>query len=191
MHIVIEVKHLLWKRRIIGKDSRRIGIYMDSRENGFHGYGLILVSKDPVELGQWKALTERRIDQIDLFQKTEGLLYRSTLSQDPGNKFKLGHIILSVRLFPIVGISNEIKASHSQAFFIYGLIIERIIVSHMGHADHGIVGFHGPLKTEAEGIVPWSDGHLVAKGKFIIQGPAKIKIFCLIGCCCTHKLPPV
>ena len=52
MHIVIEVKHLLWKRRIIGKDSRWIGIYMDSRENGFHCYGLIPVSKDPVELGQ-------------------------------------------------------------------------------------------------------------------------------------------
>ena len=146
---------------------------------------------DAVELGQGKALTERRIDQIDLFQKTEGLFYRSALSQDPGNKFKLGHIILSVRLFPIVGISNEIKPRHSQALFIYSLIIERIIVGHMGHADHGIVGFHGPLKTEAEGIVPWSDGHLVAKGKFIIQGPAKIKIFCLIGCCCTHKLPPV
>ena len=118
MHIVIEVKHLLWKRRIIGKDSRRIGIYMDSRENGFHCYGLLLVSKDPVELGQWKALTERRIDQIDLFQKTEGLLYRSTLSQDPGNKFKLGHIILSVRLFLIVGISNEIKTGDSKTFLI-------------------------------------------------------------------------
>ena len=65
---------------------------------------------------------------------------------------------------------------------------------HMGtlKAHYAIIGMAYVLlmylMLEGKCIIPWQDCHFIPIGKFIIQGTSKIKICCLISCCCTHLL---
>ena len=79
MHIVVQLKHLLWERRIIGQYARRIVIHVKSVFHTLHNDRTILVRNDPMQLCARQLLGKRRSDQIHLFKMFSGFRNRCTL----------------------------------------------------------------------------------------------------------------
>ena len=187
MHIIVQHKHLLFKRRIVGKNPCRIIPDMKSVCHGFHSDRFISICNDPVKLCAGKHFTEWSFYKIDIGKKCSGFFHCGTFSKDPGNKFKLGYVLFSFFHFVICCISHEIQPCHSKAFFIDPIIIKWIISCHMSHADNSIMTGKCSHMAKLKYIIPRCNGDLIAIGKFIVQCSSEIKIFCFVSCCCTHN----
>ena len=129
---------------------------------------------------------ERRSGQVEPGKLCPGLLNRRAPAQQPWDEFKLRNV-RPVRLWLRVhGVADKIQSRHAQALFVDSVVIKRIPIRHMGHADHGIVRMHRACVTEIERVIPRRNRHLFAVATFVIQRPAKIKLLCLICDRSTH-----
>ena len=159
---------------------------MHSALRHFHRNRTFPVCKHPMELRRRKFLTERYFRKIDLLQYRPGFFHRGTLSKNPGNQFELGNIVFIRFNFPVIRVSHKVQTGNSQSLFIHCIIIQWIIVCNMSHTDHCIVILHHSHTAKRKRIIPRRYCHLISIGKLIIHRTAKIQIFCLISCCCTH-----
>ena len=157
-----------------------------------HHNGLLPVRDHPMKLGHRILFIEWGIGDVDPGKQYPRFFYRGTLAQKPERQLKLCHVILLNSFFflknrfSVHRISHKVQPGHAKPLFIDGIIIKRIIICHMGHADHGVMLLHFSLKPKRKRIIPRSNGHLLPVWKFIIQIPSEVKVFCLINCCCTH-----
>ena len=69
MHKIVQLEHLLWKRRVVGEHTDRIFINMESVCHGFHRDRTGLIRNDPVKLRKRKLLTERSVNQSHALKK--------------------------------------------------------------------------------------------------------------------------
>ena len=139
IHIIIQLEHLLRKRRIVGEYTYWIVINMKSVSCRFHSDRSGSVRNDPVKLGYRKLFTKRRIYQIHMRKKFSGFSKRSTCTENPWYKLELGDVVAVFRRFCINCISYKIKSCHPKTFFINTVIVQRIIARHMSHTDDGIM----------------------------------------------------
>ena len=188
MHIIIQHKHLLVKRRIIRKNACRIIPDMKAVCHGFHCDCFFFIRYDPVKLCTGKHFTERSFYKIDLFQALFCLLHSSAFAKDPWNEFKLRHIFFSIFHLIIYSVSNKIKSCHSKTFFIDSIVIKRIISRYVSHTYDCIMAGKFLHMPKLKYIISRCDGDLISIREFIIQCSSEVKVLCLISCCCTHKL---
>ena len=142
MHIIIQLKHLLLKRRIICQNSYRIVIYSNSFLYRLHCYRFLTIGNQPMELRYRQIFIESNTNKINFFQKCLCFLYCGTLTQNPRYEFKLRHIVLPRYILFIVCISHKIEARHTKALFIDRIIIKRIIIRNICHTNHCIMTFY-------------------------------------------------
>ena len=80
VHIIIQLEHLLWKRRIICEHTDRIVVDMQTVCSGFYCNRCSFIRDDPVKLRQRKLFAEWSIDQIHVGKKCANFRDRSTLA---------------------------------------------------------------------------------------------------------------
>ena len=87
-------------------------------------------------------------------------------------------------------IADKVQPCDAQALLIDGVIVERVLPRHVGHADHRIFCAEVPHAAQAKRVGARRDGDLVTVGKFIIEIAAKVETVGCIGCSCTHGKHP-
>ena len=148
--------------------------------------GFVLVCKQPVQLRGGIALAERRTDQVECIQPHPRLADRGAPAEDPWDQLKLRYVFLSLPYLGILRIADEVQPGHTEPGFIDGVVVQRIPVRDVRHADHGVMRIQPPHVAERKRIAARRDRHTLAVGAFIVQRPAEIKVLCLKSCCSTH-----
>ena len=148
--------------------------------------GLVLVCKQPVQLRGGIALAEGCADQIERVQPRPRLADRGAAAEDPWDQLKLRHVFLSLLYLGILRIADEVQPGHTESGFVDGIVVQRIPVRDVRHADHGVMRVQPLHVAEREGIAARRDRHALAVGAFVVQRPAEIKVLCLKSCCSTH-----
>ena len=148
----------------------------------------MLIGQQPVQLRGGKLRAKGRADQLEPRQPVAGLRHAGALPQKIGDQLKLRHVFAAWNYIGIGGVAHKIQPRHAQTLFIHRIVIQRIILRHMRHADYGIGMIQPSGMAKRKGIAARGDRHLVAIGKLIIQRSAKVKVAGLIGCRCAHAL---
>ena len=103
----------------------------------------------------------------------------------------MGHVILAIRGWCIMGKVGEIQPRHHKAVFIDRVVIEGIILFHVGNADNGVVLLQYHAGAEMQGKIAGRDSDLLPVGLFQIQCSAKVKLFGAVGESGTHEHSPL
>ena len=185
-HEIAQVVHMVIESGVIRQHPHRIVVDFDSGFHGFQGDGAFPVGEDPVQGRQGQLRAEMLVEQIDPLKQHPGLGHGGAPAQDPGDQLEGGDIVLSVLEGLVVRVFREIQSGHAQTLFIGGIVVQGVSIRHIGHADHGIVGFHSPHFPERKGIIPGRDRDGLQIGIFQIQIPAKVVVFRLVGYGCAH-----
>ena len=188
VHIVVQIEQLLAERRVIGQNADRVFIDVQAVCGRFDRDRFSFVGNQPMQLRGGQSGAERRSGQVEPGKLCPGLLNRRAPAQQPWDEFKLRNV-RPVRLWLRVhGVADKIQSRHAQALFVDSVVIKRIPIRHMGHADHGIVRMHRACVTEIERVISRRDCHLFAVAAFVIQRPAKIQLSGLVCDRGTHLM---
>ena len=160
---------------------------MQAIGHGLHRDAAGAISDEPVQLCRGQLGVKWDVHKVQLGQQGAYLVQIGALAQQPGDQFKHRDVVLSVRFRLAGGVAHKVQPCNAQAFLVDSIVVERILLGHIGHTDHGVVGAHLPRPTERERVVARGDGHLIPVRKFIIQVAAKVQVFGPVGCCRTHK----
>ena len=190
MHIIIQLKHLLPKRRVIRQDPHRILINPNPFFYRLYDNRSLPVRNDPMKLRHRKILAKRGVRKVYPLNQGLRLLHRSALAQNPWDKFKRRHIVFLAHRSVIYCIPHKIQARHAKPLLIDRVIIQRASVFQVRRADHGIMALQAARATETKIKITGHDRNLLPVRKLIIQRTSKIEIFCKISQCCTHSPPP-
>ena len=160
---------------------------MQTVVRGFHGDTAGLVGNQPMQLGEGQGRVKRLIEQIHSFEQRTRLSKRCALSKQPGNQLKLRDIVMILRGGLIDRVADEIQPRDAQTLFVDGVVIERIVVLNIRHADDSVVCAHFTHLSERKRVIARRDGHFISIGKLIIQIAPKVKIAGTKRCSCTHE----
>ena len=187
MHIVVQREELLRERWVIRQHADRIFVNLQPRGRRLQREGAGRVREQPVQLGGREVQAERRSRQVDGLQQLPGLRQRGALPQQPRNEFELRHVLPPVLRRGIAGVADEVQPGNAEAFFVHGIVIQRIAVRHMGRAENGIALLRAAAVAEAEREPAGKHDDLLAIGCLIIQRAAHIELTRLIGDCSAHN----
>ena len=84
-------------------------------------------------------------------------------------------------------VADEIQPGDAQSLFVHCVVIQRIVIRDMRHADEGKMPLHYAHVAKFKPEISRRDGDRFAVGKLVVERAAEIKIFCFISCCCTHN----
>ena len=85
--------------------------------------------------------------------------------------------------------SDEYFVCDAQSLFVDRVIIKRVVILNMRHADHGMMPVERAA-VQADRIVARHDRHVLAVGKFVVKVAAEIKIAVAVSRCGTHGARP-
>ncbi len=148
-----------------------------------------------MEFGRRKLCAKRSIDKVHFCDESFSFGDGSTLAEDPRDELELGDIVAVGFDFMKNGVVGKKKTGHTEAFFVDGVVKERIIIavrirSDERNAHDGIVRIEGVLMAEGERKITGSDGDGFAIRKFIIKVATEIMIFGSISSGCAHVCFP-
>lgn len=188
MHVVIEGEKLLVKRRVVGKDTSGVVVDFETCGDRFNNdAGAGGVTHDPVEFGRRKFRAEAEVAEVDAPKEGFGFGDISATTEEPGEKFKLGDVVLAVDVIVVNGVADEVETGDAETFFVDGVIEKRIVLfavgflSDVGDAHDGVVGVQSTDFAEGEGEVARDDDGVFAVGKLVIEVAAEIMVFNLIS----------
>ena len=168
-HVLIQKEELHRERRIVGENTDRVVVNMKSVCHGFDNDRTGGIGDDPVELRSRKLRAERS-GRKDHAGKCGSCFFQgSTGSENPWNEFKLRDIGLSIRGGGISSISDKVQSGHAKALLIDRVVVERILIRNVSHAENGIVLLKRREMAEGKGEIPWCDDKLFAIGKLVIE----------------------
>ena len=176
------------KGRVVGQHAE--GIFIDLHPGGglLHHKAARGVRHQPMERGQRQVRAEGNLHQFHPLQQGPGL------GQGPAAAQQVRDQLIGRQppppgggVGPVAGVAGKVEPRRAEALFIDGLGIEGIIVRHMGHPDHGIVGRHGPRALGGKGEIAGGDDHGLPKAALKVHIPPKIKGFSGKGKGCTHR----
>ena len=129
----------------------------------------------------------RSVCDVYIAEEFTHLRHILALAQNPRDKFKLCNILPALARFGCINsIAHKIKPCNTNALFVYGIIVKRVIICNMCHTDDGIVVVVSALKAKIKRIIAGCNRDAVTVRKFIIKSSAKIKILCFVSCGCAH-----
>lgn len=188
--VVVQREKLLRERRVVRQHAGGVVVDVQAVGGRFHHDAAGFVGDEPVQLRQRQLVAERDVDDIGLFQQGARLGQRGAAAQQPRDQFKLGDIVFSLRRRVVDRVADEIQPRNAEAALVDGVVVERVLPRHIGHADHGVFRAEVPHAAQAKRVGARRDGDLVAVGKFVIQIAAKVEILGFIRCSGTHAERP-
>ena len=188
--VVVQCEKLLRERRIVRQYTDGVIVDVQAVGSGLHHDAPRFVGNEPVQLREGQLLTERDIDDVGFCKQRAHLGQRRTAAQQPGDQLKLSDVAFAILRRVVDCIADKVQPCDAQALLIDGVIVERVLPRHVGHADHRIFCAEVPHAAQAKRVGPRRDGDLVTVGKFIIEIAAKVETVGCIGCSCTHGKHP-
>lgn len=189
--MIIEAEKLFVERRVVCQNTSGIVVDMDTIFDGFDDDAIFAVAQYPVEFGRRKLGAEGRVDEVHFCDESFCFGDGGTLSEQPRDEFELGDIVASRFDFMENGVASEEEASHAEAFFVDGVVEQRIVVAVRIRRDErnshdSIMRMKCALMAEVEREIAWGDRDGLAIRKFIVEIATKIMIFGSICRSCTH-----
>ena len=154
---------------------------MQSVRHGFHDDGLVPVGDQPVQLRAGQPVVEGRGGELNSRKPLARLAHGRALTENPRDEFKLRHIFPALDDLTIGRVADEIQPGHTQARFVDRVVIQRIAVGHVSHADHRIALLRRGSMAKGQRVISRRDDDFVAIGKLIVQRSSEIKILRLIS----------
>ena len=188
--VVVQCEKLLRERRIVRQYTDGVIVDVQAVGGGLHYDAPRFVGNKPVQLREGQLLTERDIDDVGFCKQRAHLSQRRTAAQQPGDQLKLSDVAFAILRRVVDCIADKVQPCDAQALLIDGVIVERVLPRHVGHADHRIFCAEVPHAAQSKRIGPRRDRDLVAVGKFIIEIAAKVETVGCIGCSGTHGKHP-
>ena len=188
LHVVVEVEHLIVERRLVGQHAHRIFVDFQPLAHGFHHDGAGLVGDQPMQRRERQSRAEGDVHQIDAREQLSRLRKVRALAEQPGDEFKGRDVVGAVLLRAVKRAGGKVQARHAQAFFVGGVVVERVVFHDERHADHRVMLFErrGAAKGERESARRDRNGLVV--GVVEVEVPAEIVIAGSVGDRRTHGL---
>ena len=140
-----------------------------------------------MQLGGGQARAEGFIGDIEPFQRLPRFRRRGAAAQQPWNQLKLRHVVPALHGRVIHGAAHKIQPGDCQSLLVHRVVIQRIPILHVGHADDGVMLRPCFSVPKGQGIPSRRDGHAFSVIAFIIQIAAEIKILRPVSGGSTHK----
>ena len=137
----MKILHLKVKGRTVCENSN--GIF-DQTKPFFHRFrnkGFVFVRDQKVQRCQRKIFSKNFFRDVDFGEKVFGLRRRFALGKHERNEFPRSKIDNVGLLRVITCFARETQCGDGKPFFIGRVIVERISVLRMRHADHGEMFF--------------------------------------------------
>ena len=77
------------------------------------------------------------VSDVDAIEKSACLLDCGALGEKPGYELKLSDVVFAINVIIVDGITDEIEASDTEAFFVDAVIEEGIILTILVWSDEG------------------------------------------------------
>ncbi len=165
-HVVVKAKKLFVERRVVGED---VGWVVVDFETVFHALdddrgGAI--ANHPVERRSRELIAKVDVGDIEVFELSFDLVHSGAFAEDVGDELK-GSYVVFVRIDWVVnGIASEIKTSHTDAFFVGGIIVKWIAVYNISHAIDSVMSFGIFYMTKFKIVIPGSHGDSLVERDF-------------------------
>lgn len=126
--IVVKIEELLVERWIVSENAG--GVIVDfkavfSRFDDDTGAGSVV--QNPMEFGGGKVRTEGEAAQVEVFEGGAGFGDVSAAAENPRNDFELRNVVFAVEMIMVNGVADKVESGHAEAFFIDGVVEERVI----------------------------------------------------------------
>lgn len=147
------------------------------------------VGDEPVQLRARQLGRKRCVVHNHARERIACLGDRGARAEQPRDERVLRHRGHALRDGRVDRVAHKVQPRYAQPFFVDRVIIKRIVILNMCHADHGMVPVERAA-VQADGIVARHDRHVLAVGKFVVQIAAEIKIAVAVCRCGTHDAKP-
>ena len=139
-----------------------------------------------MQLRRGELFGKRRACKVYFAEQLARLHDAFALCEHPGDKLKLRNVAPVAARRGIDGVSDEVEPRHAQAALVHGVVVKRIALGYVRHADNGkmLLELQSASKLKRKAARHHAD--LVAVGKFIVKRASEIKSVRLIGRCRTH-----
>ena len=156
---------------------------------GFERDAAVSVGDEPVQLGKRHPGGKRDIRDVQPLKHRARLRNTGAAAEQPRYQLKLRDIILAVYRRMILRVADEVQSRDAETLFVHRVIVERVAVLHMGHADDRIAVFELLPAAQVKGIPARRDGNALSVGKFIVKVSSEIKVLRQICRSCAHCAP--
>ena len=180
---------LLRKRRVVRQHPDRVVIDVQAVRRGLDHDAAAAVGDEPVQLRARQLGRKRCVVHDHARERIACLGDRGARAEQPRDECVLrhrGHALCDGR---IDRVAHKVQPRDAQALLVDRVIIERVVVLDMRHADHGIMPVERAA-VQADRVIARRDGHVLAVGKFVVQIAAEIKIAVAVCRCGTHEAGP-
>lgn len=126
--IVVKIEKLFVEGRIVGEDAGRVIVDFEtvfSRFDDNAGAGGVV--QNPMELGGGKVGAEGEAAQVEVFEGSAGFGDVSAVAENPRNDFELRNVVFAVEMIMVNGVADKVEPGHAEAFFVDGVVEERVI----------------------------------------------------------------
>ena len=189
VHEVVEREHLLRKRRVVRQHPGGVVIDVQAVRRGLDHDAAAAVGDQPVQLRARQRGRKRRVVHDHARERIARLGDRGARAEQPRDERVLRHRGHALRDGRIDRVAHKVQPRDAQALLVDRVVVERIVVLDMRHADHGIMPVERAA-VQADRVAARRDGHVLAVGKFVVQIAAEIKIAVAVSRCGTHGARP-
>ena len=173
--------------RIVGQNTDRIVINFQTALHLFQNDTFRFIADHPVQLCNGKIRRQRDIRNIQAGEDLPEFRNRSVKPQKVREQF-IGAQIEFILLSGIeMGVLGKVQARDGQPLFIGRLRVERIVVLHGRHADHGVFSVDRGTVFQRKAVISRCDDNLFVEPVFQIEIPPEIVVFCFEINAGTHK----
>ena len=174
IEVVVQGEGLEGEGRLVGEHPHGVVIEVQAVRHRLGHKAAGPVGHDPVQGGEGELGAELELGGVDPAQQLPGLVRRGALAQHPGGQLEGGHVVLPADRGLVDGAVGKVQRGHGQPGLVHRVVIQRVVLLHVGHADHGVMAGQGAGGPEGEGQAARGDGHRFVIGPLQIQRAAEI-----------------
>ena len=137
--VVVELEHLLWEWWVVGEDTYRVIVDVETVLYGFDDEASGGVCENPVKLGAREVFAELSVGQVHAGEFLTGFFQSSALAENPWDEFELGYVFFIRDRIGICGISDKVQSGHAESLFIDRVVVKWIAIGNMSHTNDCIV----------------------------------------------------
>lgn len=139
---------------VVGENAERVAIEVETGGGAFDDEaGTGAVGNEPMQLGDGELGAEGVGGEVEVREELLGFSQVLGLAEEPGDKLKLGDVVLIFDGGEVLGVAGEVETGDGEAVFVDGVVVERVVISDGRHADDGVVGGLRGGGTEGEGEI--------------------------------------
>ena len=188
--IIVQSEKLLRERRLVRENAGGVIVHAQPLRRRLDRHAAGLIREQPVQPRRRKRRGKRRAGEIRPGKQRPRRREIGALRQHPRDKFKLRNVVCIAARRGVFGALGKVQTCHAQSLFVHRVVVERVAVRDVRHAEERIMRFERRAAAKSEREAPGRHDDLVAVGKLIVKCPAKIESVGFICRGCAHDAIP-